>query len=62
MTQLAEYQGAILTEDENRERYRQTIEDETLPDPERDAAVRDYEDAMKAITGTTTRGSRYRPS
>jgi hypothetical protein len=56
MRQLAEYQGAILTGDENRERYRRTIEDETLPEPERDAAVRDYEDAMKTITETTIKG------
>jgi hypothetical protein len=56
MRQLAECQGAILTGDEKREGYRRTIEDETLPDLEREAAVRDYEDAMEAIGETVVKG------
>lgn len=54
--QSAEYQGLILTGDEKRDEYRRIIDDETLSDAERDAAVRDYKEAMDTIGAATIKG------
>jgi len=54
--QLAEYQALILTGDEKRDNDRQVADDETLPDAERDAAIRSYEESMNEIGAATLRG------
>ena len=56
MKQSAEYQGLILTGDEKRDEYRRIIDDETLAGAERDAAVRDYREAMDRVGAATIRG------
>lgn len=56
MRQLAEYQVLILTGDEKRDGYRRTADDEAAPDADRDAAIRDYEEAMNAVGAATLKG------
>lgn len=56
MRQSAEYQGLILTGDEKRNEYRRIANDETAPDTDRDAAIRDYKEAMEAVGAATIKG------
>jgi hypothetical protein len=56
MRQSAEYQALILTGDEERDECRRIADDEALPDADRAAAIRRYDEAMNEVGAATRKG------